>query len=56
MARVLQASQRSAGRLRGEALQFGEEREGFFGMVGTFRRDLSISGRDEKFPTIRTML
>ena len=47
---------RSAGRLCWKALPLGEEREGFLGMVETFRRGLSFSGRDEKFSTILTML
>ena len=41
---------------RQEALSPGEEGEEFLWMVETFRPGLSLSGRDEKFSTILSML
>ena len=42
-------------RVDARASATSEEQEGFCGMVETFRHDLSISGRDEKFSTIPTL-
>ena len=42
-------------RVDAHASATSEERDSFFGKVETFRPDLSISGRDEKFSTIPSM-